>query len=577
MSLPNPPSFLVPIPGGPFYWPPQFSITTPQGQLILGTGLNVSGSFLNVTGGGGGGGGVTQVTAGVGIVTNPATGIIDTGTVGLATVGVPAASYDYIRRISFDAFGRLNAAPTLYATPPVLTGAYPAKGAILAASGAGVPVNVAIGGPGTVLTADPTSATGVRWVLPNPGGVETIAGSGSISVIGTTNAIIGVAIASATTIGVMQPGTGLTATAGIVSVNSGSVGQAGILQVGQNINVDSNSIISVADGAIGTPGVVALTDSLALTDDTIALTASAGAALQTQINNLSISGGLTLAGTLNGNTGKVSTVTTAGAAKGFTVGANLPAAAAGLTSYFVVVDTAGVYTPPGGTPDTVNPGDWYVCSGTAWEYIPIGSSSVPDASTTVKGIVRLAETGETQAGTDDTIAVTPLGLSSLEASEFSPGLALLATQLEVNIGQNDFKVVTPSTLNGRIASTSLSGLTRYATQTQVNAGSEASLVVSPQTLLGIPTSPTQKGLVYLTAAFGDPVTAETAVGPQWVAEAIADIFTSTLYPAPGSILQGAVAGGIPTPTPIGTAGQMLEVNPAGNQLRYTGTVDGGSY
>jgi hypothetical protein len=575
MSLPNPPSFLIPIPNSPFYWPPTFGLNTPTGLLIVGSGLAVSGNYLNVTGGGGGGG-VSEVTAGVGIVTNPATGIIDTGTIGLATVGIAAASYDYVRRVSFDAFGRLNAPPTLYATPPVLTGAYPAKGAILAASGAGVPVNVAIGGPGTVLTADPASATGVRWVLPSPGGVETIAGSGSISVIGTTNAIIGVAIASATTVGVMQPGTGLTATAGIVSVNSGSVGQAGILQVGQNINVDSNSIISVADGAIGTPGVVALTDSLALNDDTIALTASAGAALQTQINNLSISGGLTLAGTLNGNTGKVSTVTTAGAAKGFTVGADLPAAAAGLTSYFVVVDTAGVYTPPGGTPDTVNPGDWYVCSGTAWEYIPIGSSSVPDASTTVKGIVRLAEPGETQAGTDDTIAVTPLGLSSLEASEFSPGLALLATQLEVNIGENDFKVVTPSTLNGRIASTSLSGLARYATQEQVNAGSEASLVVSPQTLLGIPTSATQRGPVFIADDVLDPVGPTTAITYDFLSTVLNEVGQSE-YAQPGTILQGLTTGPGPGVLPIGTAGQMLEVNPAGNQLRYTGTVDGGSF
>ena len=575
MTFPTPPNFLVPIPGGPFYWPPTFSITTPQGQLILGTGLNVSGSFLNVTGGGGGGGGVSEVTAGIGLVTNPVTGIVDTGTIGLAQTGIAAASYNNVQRISFDAYGRLNAAPILYATPPVLTGSYPAKGAILAASGAGVPVNVAIGGPGTVLTADPASATGVRWVLPSPGGVETITGSGSISVIGTTNAIVGVAITSATTMGVMQPGTGLTATAGIVSVNSGSVGQAGILQVGQNINVDSNSIISVADGAIGTPGVVALTDSLALNDDTIALTASAGAALQTQINNLSISGGLTLAGTLNGNTGKLSTVTTAGAAKGFTVGADLPAAAAGLTSYFVVVDTAGSYTPPGGTPDTVNPGDWYVCGGTAWEYIPIGSSSVPDASTTVKGIVRLAEPGET-GGSDDTIAVTPLGLSSLEASEFGRGLAQLATQLEVNIGQNDFKVVTPFTLNGRIASTSLSGLTQYATQTQVNAGSEASLVVSPQTLLSIPTSATQRGPVFIADDVLDPVGPTTAITYDFLNTVLNEVGQSE-YAQPGTILQGLTTGPGPGVLPIGTAGQMLEVNPAGNQLRYTGTVDGGSF
>lgn len=43
----------------------------------------------------------------------------------------------------------------------------------------------------------------------------------------------------------------------------------------------------------------------------------------------------------------------------------------------------------------------------------LASSSAPDASTTVKGIVELATSGETTTGTDTVRAVTPAGLKAV--------------------------------------------------------------------------------------------------------------------------------------------------------------------
>lgn len=70
----------------------------------------------------------------------------------------------------------------------------------------------------------------------------------------------------------------------------------------------------------------------------------------------------------------------------------------------------------------------------------------PNASTTVKGIVELATSTETQAGTDPDRAVTPLGLASRTATETRTGIAAVATQTTVNTGTDDATIVTPKKL-----------------------------------------------------------------------------------------------------------------------------------
>jgi hypothetical protein len=158
--------------------------------------------------------------------------------------------------------------------------------------------------------------------------------------------------------------------------------------------------------------VVQLNDTTTSTSVTQALTANQGKNLQDQINALSITSNITLAGTLDTVTGNLVTVTTAGAAASFTVGSPLPAAAAGNAEYFVIVTVAAAsYTPPGGTATQTHVGDWFLSDGTVWDFLDVGFDP-PYASTTTPGVVQLATNAQVQAGTDATLAVTPTGAAA---------------------------------------------------------------------------------------------------------------------------------------------------------------------
>lgn len=179
-----------------------------------------------------------------------------------------------------------------------------------------------------------------------------------------------------------------------------------LIQNGNEISADSLPTASTSS-----PGVVQLNDSVSSTSTTQALTANQGRLLQDQINALSVSSNITLAGTIDGSTGLMLSVTTEGAAKGFTVGSAMPSPVAGNAEYFTIVVVPGTMTPPGGSAQAVNDGDWWLSSGSAWTYLNVGYSA-PYASTTDPGIVQLATNAEVQAGSETTHAVTPSGLQS---------------------------------------------------------------------------------------------------------------------------------------------------------------------
>jgi hypothetical protein len=200
------------------------------------------------------------------------------------------------------------------------------------------------------------------------------------------------------------------------SVTAATTTALGVVSIGTNISVTAAGEISVASATTALPGVVQLYDALDSASTTQALTAAQGCCLQQQITNLSVSGGVNPAGTLNASTGLVASVTSGGAAAGFATAAVLPAASATTENYYVIVTTPGTVTPPGGTPTVATNGDWFLVSETspgvyAWEFLNIGYEP-PAATDTVAGVVELATNAETQAGTDATRAVTPAGLQS---------------------------------------------------------------------------------------------------------------------------------------------------------------------
>ena len=184
----------------------------------------------------------------------------------------------------------------------------------------------------------------------------------------------------------------------------------GVVQIGSNISV-TGGVISVASASTTVPGIVQLNNTTSSASTAEALTAAQGKDLQDQINALSVGGGTTFAGTIDGATGLLTTVTGNGAAAGFTIGSVLPAASVGNENFYVIVTEPGTMTPPGGSLQATIKGDWWISEDSAWVYLDLGYT-FSYATTTSSGIVQLATDAEVQAGANTDHAVTPSGLQS---------------------------------------------------------------------------------------------------------------------------------------------------------------------
>ena len=224
------------------------------------------------------------------------------------------------------------------------------------------------------------------------------AGSGVSSIVAGTNITISSSGASGT---------------GTVVINATLTGLVSAVTAASPLSSSGGTTPQISINAASTTGLgaVQLNDTTTSTAVNLALTANQGRILQNQINSITTTSNLVLAGTINATTGLLASVTTAGTAKGFTAGLALPAAIPANDSYFVLVTTAGTFIPPGGTSTAFNVGDWVLSNGSSWSKIPVGAT-YPPASTTVAGIVELATNAETQTGTSATLAVTPVGLQS---------------------------------------------------------------------------------------------------------------------------------------------------------------------
>ncbi|MBP0633294.1 hypothetical protein [Cupriavidus sp. AcVe19-1a] len=107
----------------------------------------------------------------------------------------------------------------------------------------------------------------------------------------------------------------------------------------------------------------------------------------------------------------------------------------------------------------------------------------PPATTTVKGVVELADNAETQAGMDVTRAVTPAGLASRTATATRTGLVELATDAEAQTGTDTTRAVTPANLSARTATEARTGLLEIATQSEVDQGTDDARAVTAKKLL----------------------------------------------------------------------------------------------
>ena len=321
--------------------------------------------------------------------------------------------------------------------------------------GAGISVDYITG----IVSIDPappaslgtvSSVTAGTGIVTNPLGGITAAGSVSLALVG------GTLVAGTYSYPVLT----VDAYGRVTAISSGTTpiqsltGQYPILITGGAPSIG----VSIAAASTTNSGAVQLVDNLSTPSNTLALTANQGYQLQQQIDALAATPGVQfLAATLNGATGLTATATTAGIGAGILAGAALPAPSGTNTGAVVIVTTAGTYTPPGGVATSVVPGDQLISTGTSWVPFETGFRA-PYATTTTAGIVRYATVIETQALADNTIAVTPFGLSGMVASTTQIGFVELATDAETLALGDTTRAVTPSNLNALAASVSQRGI-----------------------------------------------------------------------------------------------------------------------
>ena len=221
--------------------------------------------------------------------------------------------------------------------------------------------------------------------------------------------------ATASTTGIIQPGTGLSVSSGTLNhTNSTTAGTYPKVTVDAQGHVTAGASLSESDiPALPASMITSGTFATALiADDAVTgaklanySTAKFGEALPTadfigQIffnpldesfflwdgnvwQPLGISAGSVIfAGTYNANTNQIATVTTEGASIGLTVGNALPSASSSNNGYYVVVSTGGTGTAPAPTV-SLSPPDLILSNGTIWTEIDVSSTFVAQSANNV--------------------------------------------------------------------------------------------------------------------------------------------------------------------------------------------------
>ena len=111
---------------------------------------------------------------------------------------------------------------------------------------------------------------------------------------------------------------------------------------------------------------------------------------------------------------------------------------------------------------------------------------IPTASETEAGIIQIATQVETDAGVDDTKAITPAKYEGRASSEILSGHIRRATaaEAEADVAIEDTAALTTVKLVGRTSTEDRLGVIELATQAEVDAGTDTERAITPATLAG---------------------------------------------------------------------------------------------
>ena len=204
--------------------------------------------------------------------------------------------------------------------------------------------------------------------------------------------------------------------------------------------------IGVDYASIQDRGIVQLTNDVTGNSETIAITQFAANNLNAKIDALT--GANVLAATYNSNTGTVASVTPAGAAAGFTPGAQAPSADRTPDNYYMIVTVTGGYGPPGSVipPGGVQSGDWFICENPGanayWLTIDYENRVVAANQVNVSPIPGLSATQVQQAldQIQNEVTQTVTGIAS-----GNNGITVNTTPVNADFGNNVALTLNPAT------------------------------------------------------------------------------------------------------------------------------------
>ena len=224
------PNILDPIPNSPFYSPASHNVSTPSGNLVLGSGLSVTpdGTLLVASALGGT---VSQITAGTGLSGGTITTV---GTINL----VPATNVS---------LGGVKIGANLLVAPDGTLSALPPGTGTVSSITAGSGLTGGGAGPNVFINLNPASTTQFGGVVVQP--------SGGINVVGGS---ISLAQATTTDIGGSQLATSSEVIAGTNATKT-----------------ITPATLAAKVATLLAPGLVQLSDSVAINDSTVAATQTA--------------------------------------------------------------------------------------------------------------------------------------------------------------------------------------------------------------------------------------------------------------------------------------------------------------